>query len=91
MVKIGRTDLARRLNQRFDTGLARWGAFEMLVRVLDHYDGSVDHRADRDGDPAQAHDVGAEAEQLHHAESHQDADRQHQDCNQRAAHMQQEG
>ena len=34
---------------------------QVLVRVLDHHDGRVDHRADGDGDAAQAHDVGVDA------------------------------
>ncbi|GJE71125.1 hypothetical protein CHKEEEPN_2669 [Methylorubrum podarium] len=58
--------------------------------VLDHHDGGVDHGADRDGDAAQAHDVGADSERPHAGEGHQDADRQHQDGHERAAHVQQE-
>ena len=63
---------------------------EMLVRVLDHDDGGVDHGADRDRDAAEAHDVGADAQRLHGDEGDQHADRQHQDGDQRRAHMQQE-
>ncbi len=48
-----RADLARRLDQNVDALLARRGAFEMLVGVLDHHDRRVDHRADGDGDAAQ--------------------------------------
>src|SRR6266516_2502373 len=62
----------------------------MLVSVFDHDDRRIDHRADRDRDAAEAHDIGAEAEQLHGAERHQDTDRQHQDRHQRAAEVQQE-
>ena len=40
--------------------LAGWRALEPLMRVLDHDDGGIDHRADGDGDAAEAHDVGAE-------------------------------
>ena len=65
-------------------------ALQMLVGVLDHDDGGVDHGADGDGNAAEAHDVGAEAEQLHRHERHQDADRQHDDRHQGAAHVQQE-
>ena len=36
--------------------------FEVLVRILDHHDGRIDHRADRDGDAAEAHDVRVDAE-----------------------------
>ena len=35
--------------------------FELLVRVLDHHDRRVDHRADRDRDAAERHDVGVDA------------------------------
>ena len=71
-------------------GLSWRRPLQMLVGVLDHDDGRVDHRADGDGDAAEAHDVGAEAERLHGGEGHQDADRQHEDGDQRAADMQQE-
>ena len=63
---------------------------EMLVRVLDHDDGGIDHGADGDGDAAQAHDVGVHAQQAHGDEGDQHADRQHDDGHQGAAHMQQE-
>ena len=68
----------------------RLQALEMLVRVLDHDDRRVDHRADRDGDAAQAHDVGVDAEQAHRDERDQHADRQHDDRDQRASHVHQE-
>ena len=41
-------------------------ALEMLVRVLDHDDAGVDHHADGEREAAEAHDVGVDAEQLHH-------------------------
>ena len=62
----------------------------MLVRVLDHDDGGVDHGADGDGNAAEAHDVGAEAEHLHRQERHQNADGQHDDRHQGAADVQEE-
>jgi hypothetical protein len=65
-------------------------SFEMLVRVLDHHDGRVDHRADGNRNAAQAHEVGAHAQQPHGDEGDQYAHRQHQDGDQRAAHMHQE-
>ena len=83
-------DFGGRLDQDLDPRLAGLGPFEMLVGVLDHDDRRIDHGADRDRDAAEAHDVGAEAQQLHGAERHQHADRQHQDRHQRAADMQQE-
>ena len=63
-------------------------ALEMLVRVFDHHDRRVDHRPDRNGDAAKAHDVGAETERFHRGKSHQHADWKHQDGDERAAHMQ---
>ena len=60
--------------------------FQMLVRVLDHDDGGIDHGADGDGDAAQAHDVGVDAERAHGDEGDQHADRQHHDGDQRRAH-----
>ena len=88
--KQRRADLARGLDQDFYPGLVGRRAFEMLVGVLDHDDGAIDHGADRDRDAAKAHDVRADAERLHGAEGHQDSDRQHDDGDERAAHMQQE-
>ena len=60
------------------------------MSVLDHDDRGVDHRADRNRDAAEAHDVGADAESIHHRHGDEDADRQGDDRNQRTAHMQQE-
>jgi hypothetical protein len=36
----------------------------MLVGVLDHDDGGIDHRANRNGDSTEAHDVGVELDGL---------------------------
>jgi hypothetical protein len=63
---------------------------DVLVRVLDHDDRGIDHGADGDRHPAQAHDVGVHAERAHGDEGDQHADRQHHDRHQRAAHMHQE-
>ena len=62
----------------------------MLVQVLDHDDGGVDHGADGDGDPAQRQDVGVDALPVHDAESRQNADRQADQDDQRGAQMEQE-
>ena len=70
--------------------LALGSALQMLVRVLDHDDGGVDHGADRDRDAAEAHDVRADAEQLHDDHGDQHADRQHDDGDQGAPDVQQE-
>ena len=78
-VKIGRNDTVMISSEKNSAGptseaastrISRRGlsgrrALQMLVRVLDHDDGRVDHRADGDGDAAQAHDVRADAEHLH--------------------------
>ena len=65
-------------------------ALKMLVHVLDHHDRSINHRSDRDGNTAKAHDVRPEPKGAHRDEGHQNADRQGQNCHQSAADMQQE-
>ncbi len=65
-------------------------ALEMLVGVLDHDDGSIDHGPDGNGDAAQRHDVGVEALVLHHDEGHQDGKRKSHDGHERRTEMQQE-
>ena len=64
---------------------------DFLVGVFDHYQRRVDHRADRDRDAAQRHDVGVDALVAHHRKSHQHAQRQRDDRHQRRAQMPQEG
>ena len=44
---------------------------DVFVRVLDHDDGSVDHRADCDGDAAQGHDVRIDPLETHHDKGRQ--------------------
>ena len=85
-----RADLACRIDQDLHARLVRRRALKMLMGVLDHDDGGVDHGANRDGDAAETHDVGAEPDQLHADEGDEDADRQHQDGDERASQMQQE-
>jgi hypothetical protein len=65
-------------------------ALQVLVGVLDHHDGGVDHGADGDGDASQAHQIGVHAQRAHGDEGDQHADRQHQDGDQGAAHVHQE-
>ena len=65
-------------------------ALEVLVRVLDHHDRRVDHRADGDGDAAERHDVRVHALVVHDDERHQDADRQRDDRDERRAQVEQE-
>src|SRR6266446_3677492 len=59
------------------------------MRVLDHDDSGVDHRADGDCNPAETHDVGADPKGVHDHEGDQHTNRQHDDCDERAARMQQ--
>ena len=51
-------------------------SLEMLVRVLNHDDGGIDHRTDRDGYSTQRHDVGINALDAHHDEGREHAQRQ---------------
>jgi hypothetical protein len=66
-------------------------SLEVLVRVLDHHHGGIDHGADGDGDPAERHDVGVDALLLHDDEGGQDAERQRDDGDERRAQVEQEG
>jgi hypothetical protein len=52
---------------------------ELLVSVLDHDDRGVDHRADRDRDAAERHDVGVDALVVHDDEGREHAERQRDD------------
>jgi hypothetical protein len=65
-------------------------SFQASYLTAVHDDRRIDHGADGDRDAAEAHDIGAEAQCLHGGEGHQHADRQHEDRNEGAAHMQQE-
>ena len=60
------------------------------MSVLNHDNGCVHHRADRDCDPAKAHDVGAEPEKIHAEIRDQHAERQRDDGDQRAANVKEE-
>ena len=51
----------------------------LLVGVLDHHHGGIDHSADGDGNPAQGHDVGVDALVAHDDEGNQHAHRQRND------------
>ena len=48
-----RADLDGGLGDHLQARLARGRAFEMLVGILDHHDGGVDHGAEGDGDAAE--------------------------------------
>ncbi len=51
----------------------------VLVEVFHHHDGSIDHHADGNRDPAQRHDVGTDPEPVHCQKSHQDPNRKRND------------
>jgi hypothetical protein len=51
-------------------------AGQLHVGVLDHHDRGIDHRADRDRDAAQRHDVGRQALPAHDRQRHQHPQRQ---------------
>ena len=63
---------------------------DVLVRVLDHHDRGIDHRADRDRDAAERHDVGVHALVVHDDERRQHAERQRDDRDERRAQVEQE-
>src|SRR3546814_10375292 len=59
-------------------------ALDLLMGILDHDDGRIDHRADGDGDAAQRHDVGVHPLEPHDDERGQHTERQGQDRDQRS-------
>ena len=90
-VEQRRADLDRRVADDLPVRLAVLVALDVLVDVLDHDDDRVDHRADGDGDAAEAHDVGADALHVHDDERQEHRHRQRQDRHQRAAEVEEEG
>ena len=89
-VKKRRADFDRGVADDLPVRFLAAVALEVLVRVLDHDDDGVHHRADGDGDAAQRHDVRADALPVHDDERHQHRHRQDDDGHERAAEMQQE-
>ena len=63
---------------------------EPHVRVLDQHDHRVGQLADGDGDPAERHDVGRQAQVPDRDERHQDGQRQHDHHDQRRSRVEQE-
>ena len=61
--------------------------FKSLVRVFHHHDGSVDHRADGNGDPTERHYVGSEIEIIDRNKRQNDRNRKRDDDDQRATHV----
>ena len=64
---------------RLPIGMFLAPALDVFVRVLDHHDCGVDHRADGDRDPTQRHDVRVDPLVLHDDECHEHAQRQRDD------------
>ena len=69
-------------------GVLRIG--EPLHHVFDHHHGAVDQDADGNGQPAQAHQVGGQADRAHQDESEQRGHRQGQGHDDRSAKIAQE-
>src|SRR5438128_4136848 len=63
---------------------------DKAVGVLRDHDGRVDEHADRDGDPRQRHDVGADAQVTHEEEGDQHGERERDRHDQDRAHVEQE-
>ena len=61
----------------------------MLMDVFYHYDCSIHHRANRDRDPSQRHDVGVDPLKLHHDKGHENPDWQTQDYDDRRTEVKQ--
>ena len=88
--KERRAHFLRRLD---DDGAARSAGrrmLEPLVGILDHHDRRIDHGADRNRNAAKAHDVGRNTERMGGGKRNQNADRQRDDGNKRAACMPEE-
>jgi len=58
---------------------------QKFVRVLDHDDGRIHHRADGDGNAAERHDVGGQSHPIHRQERKENGDGQRDDGNERGA------
>jgi len=62
----------------------------MLVKILDENYRAIHHRANRNGDATQRHDVGMESLQAHDQKGHENGHGQGEHRHQRAARMEQE-
>ena len=84
------SDLFRRLDEHVGP-ISRpsllFPVFQLLMRVFDHDDGRVYHRADRDRDTAERHDVGRKVQLMHRNERDDDRDRKCDDDDQGARQM----
>ena len=63
---------------------------QLLVGVLDHHHGRIDHGAHGNRNPAQRHDVGVDALVAHHQKRHHDPQRQRNDGDQRRTQVPEE-
>ena len=70
---------------RFAVVMVVTPSLDMLVRILDHHDRGIDHRADRDRDPAERHDIRVDPLDAHHDQRDHDPERQRDDRDERRA------
>jgi len=68
-------------------GVRRLIRFQVLVRVFDHHDGRIYHRADRNGNAAERHQICVDALIAHHNEGSQHAQWQGKDGHQSTAQV----
>ncbi len=59
--------------------------FQPFMRVFNHHDGSIHHRPDGNGDPAQRHNVGVQPLEMHDDKGNTQAKRQRNNRHQRGA------
>ncbi len=71
-------------------GVLMLPTLKMLMSVLNHHHGRIDHGADGDGDAAQGHDVGVDALDAHDDEGEQHPERKGEDGHERGAHVPEE-
>ena len=64
-------------------------ALDVFMRVLDHHYRRIDHRANRNRNAAERHDIGVQSLVMHHQKGDQDTHRQGENGYQGASEMQQ--
>ncbi|SAD68379.1 Uncharacterised protein [Enterobacter cloacae] len=64
--------------------------FQPLMRVFNHHDGGIDHRANGDGDTAQGHNIGVQPLEVHDDKGDAQAKRQRDNRHQRGADVPEE-
>ena len=65
-------------------------ALQVLVRILDHHDGRIDHGADGNRNTTERHDIGIDTLLLHDDEGRQDPERERDNGNEGRAQVEQE-